>query len=110
MTPQTGTPALDVEQRLTDIEARLAALEATRELFIDEPQAHRNAEGESRRELWRCYSDPNRRYAGLSRVEKRIDKMCFGLITSQSDRAFYVKLAILIAEGAIIGWYIGSAL
>ena len=110
MTPQAGTPAPDVEQRLTDIESRLTALEATTELTIEEPQAHRNAERENRREQCRSCSDPNRRYAGLSRIEKRIDKMCFGLMTSDSDRAFYVRLAIMITAGAIIGWYIGSAL
>ena len=124
----------NVEQRLTDMESRSAALETVMTQFIEEQRAYREGERERqehsrarrerkpsnckaqkerhkrRAEQRECNYDSNRRYAGLTRVEKRIDKMCFGLFTSDSNRAFCIRLAIMIAWSAVIGWHIGSTL
>ena len=117
-----------VEQRLTNIESRLAALDSLMTQFIEEQRAYhagererqernrehdpasRKAQEERRTGKRERHWDSGRRYAGLTRLEKRIDKMCFGLITSDSDRAFYIRLAIMMAWGTVIGWHIGSAL
>ena len=117
-----------VEQRLTNIESRLAALDAMMTQFIQEQRAYRAGKRErqehdrehdraSYKTQQECRTGPrewhydsDRRYAGLTRLEKRIDKMCFGLTTSDSDRAFYIRLAIMMAWGTVIGWHIGSAL